>query len=82
MVLGELGDAGACEHLIPMLKGHDPSLLSHAVTAIGKIGCSDAIPALIELRSRMTDDSTSTFRRTTVEATIEMLQNKGAGESK
>ena len=52
MALGELGDPRACELLIPMLKTGDDSRTYHAATALAKLGCCDALPALIHCAIR------------------------------
>jgi HEAT repeat protein len=69
MALGELGDPRACELLIPMLKSGDGSVTVHAATALGKIGCTRALPSLIQLRDLMTvsDSALSRAHRVVVE---------------
>lgn len=78
MALGELGDPRACELLIPMLKSEDNNSALHAATALGKIGCHDALPLLIQLRDRMaaSDSSVLKAHRLTVEGVIQRLQQR------
>jgi HEAT repeat protein len=81
MALGEVGDPRACELLIPMLQSGDNSLTFHAATALGKLGCCHALPALIQLRDRMavSDSPVSGAHRATVEAVIQKLQQREHG---
>jgi len=83
MALGELGDARACELLVPMLKSGDDSVTVHAATALGKIGCHSAIPSLIQLRDRMavSDSLVSKAHAVTVEGVIQKLQQQREHES-
>ncbi len=76
IALGDLGDARACGLLIPMLRSRDPSLLYHAVTALGRIGCSDAIPALIELRGRNGNAVFEAAVKASVEEALRMIRRK------
>ena len=78
MALGELGDPRACELLIPMLKTGDNSRTYHAATALGKLWCRDALPALIQLRDQMSvsDSPVSGSHRATLEAVIQKLQQR------
>lgn len=76
MALGDLGDARACELLIPMLSSGDDGLAYHAATALGKIGCQDALPSLIQLRERLeaSDSPISSVNRVAIEEIIGKLQ--------
>jgi HEAT repeat protein len=78
MALGELGDPRACELLIPMLKTGDDSRTYHVATALGKLGCCDALPALIELRDQMSvsDSPVSAANGATVETVIQKLRQR------
>jgi len=78
MALGELGDVRACELLKDMLNHKDSSLRFHAATAIGKIGCADAMAALVELRAQLAASSSplSGAEMTSIDATIRMLERK------
>jgi len=76
MAMGELGDARACELLIPMLGSGDLSTSIHAAIAIGNLGCHDALPSLIRLRDGMTatDCPVSRAHVGAVEEAIRKLQ--------
>lgn len=78
MALGELGDRRACQMLKNILKGEDSSLRFHAATAIGKIGCIDALPVLVELRAQVTASSSplSGAETTSIDGAIRMLTQK------
>ena len=78
MALGELGDPRACELLIPMLESGDDNSALNAATALGKIGCHDALPVLIQLRDRMaaSDSSVLKVHNVTVEGVIQRLQQR------
>lgn len=78
MALGELGDPRACELIITMLESGDDTLTFHAATALGKLGCYGALPALIQLRDRMvvSDSPVSRTNRATVEDVIQKLRHK------
>ena len=78
MALGELGDPRACELLVPMLRSGDEGVAVHAATALGKIGCPQALPSLIQLRDRMavSDSPVAKAHRVTVEGVIQKLQQK------
>jgi HEAT repeat protein len=81
MALGELGDLRACGLLIPMLKSGDDGLTFHTATALGKLGCGHALPALIQLQDRLavSDSPVSAANRATVEAVIQKLQQREHG---
>lgn len=74
MALGELGDARACGLLIPMLKSGDPSLAFHAARALGKIGCSEALPMLLDFLDGIKDSPIAGAERTSVEEAVRSLQ--------
>jgi HEAT repeat protein len=76
MALGELRDARACKPLILALEEDDLSLAIHAATALAKLGCPDAIPALIGLRDRQSESPVWQAHRAAVDAAIEMLQRQ------
>jgi HEAT repeat protein len=80
MALGELGDPRACEFLIPMLSSADYGLTFHAATALGKIGCRDALPSLMQLRDRIaaSDSPVSKAHRVTIEGVIQKLQQRAS----
>jgi len=74
MALGDLGDTRACALLVPMLKSGDYSLVVHAATALGKIGCSDSIPFMLEVRDSFPRSPIAGAFRTTIEEALRMLQ--------
>jgi HEAT repeat protein len=74
VALGELGDKRACEVLVSLLKSSDPSLCSHAATALGKIGCPSCLQALAELCDR---PGVSSIVRNSAEQAIKDIQGSG-----
>jgi HEAT repeat protein len=74
MALGDLGDTRACKLLIPMLKSGDPSLAGHAARALGKIGCSQALPILVEFLDGIKDSPIAGAERANVEEALRLLQ--------
>jgi hypothetical protein len=67
--------------LIPMLKSGDDNLTFHAATALGKLGCCHALPALSQLRDRMavSVSPVSAAHRATAEAVIQKLRQREHG---
>jgi HEAT repeat protein len=78
MALGVLGDPRACDLLTKMLKSEDESSAIHAATALGKIGCHDALPLLTQLHERMTtsDSPVSKANAGAVERAVQKLQER------
>lgn len=74
VALGELGDMRACERLILMLASEDEALAFHAATALGRIGCPNAVPALIKLCDRIAPSPVSAAIKTAVRAAIDKLE--------
>jgi HEAT repeat protein len=69
-----LGDIRACESLIQMLKSGDPSLGFHAARALGQIGCSQALPMLVEFLDSIKDSPIAGTERANVEEALRLLR--------
>jgi HEAT repeat protein len=81
MALGDLGDSRACGALIPMLKSGDLSLAFHAAKAVGKIGCSEALPILLDFLDGIKDSPIAGAERANVEEALRLLQLRNIKKS-
>jgi HEAT repeat protein len=59
-----------------LLKNRDEGVAIHAATALGKIGCRQALPSLIQLRDRIaiSDSPVLKAHSVSVEGAIQKLQ--------
>jgi HEAT repeat protein len=81
VALGNLGDRRACELLIPMLGDGDYSLRTCAAEALGKLGCTEAVPDLVHLRDTLGEDAVQLAQKATVENALRQIQQKSAEPS-
>jgi HEAT repeat protein len=80
MALGELGDPRGCALLVPILRTGDHSASSHAATALGKLGCLEAIPVLAELLGTG-DGPLLQLQKNAYEAALKEIEHKTARQS-
>ena len=73
VALGDIGDARAVEHIIPLLDDRDPLIKGAAAIALGKIGDSRAVEPLIQV---LTNEKGVVIRQFAVQALGEIKDKR------